>query len=1705
MLLLTLLPQSISKLLWIYNQHFSDRKLRLGRWILEAIILKIKFQVISGSEVETKSLDQKCEEEIHFVYSESATFVQKHVRGFLARRHSLNGGSPPGSPLLKTRQSSPESGARKPFLRKYHAQNVAAARLKKQPDTLVSTSSVPVPEQVHSPIFLSRLSSPYRGESPSTSSKPTTVGPIKPAPPQRAHLRTSAKHSPRSLKLSAPLETVAPSFPRKHIDPQRQHALFARPISPVNNSFFDPSGSESEGSQAFPTIPAVELYDRLFALDNKDLSVLITGNAHKERERCRNQAVWVRAIHTNYILSYRDARAEFDNLQPFQDCTPEGQGARFQPLIKKASLVEASLSSEIDRRNYLESVDDDPGTLAYQFEEDSLGMGQPFADQPSECLYENDLFCSHEESGDHLLSEESTDLGTSLESGYRHGLLRSDLEITAAAICLQKFVRLRQQRSQDRKRLEFSLFKISETSDPNFIQSALLLSLSSGNISLAALALQRIEDLLLAHRFPRPRGGSSFQPTNRSDMELICRTVSAFISVPEVFQIGVSLLTTVSRIVNVPFLLKQMGDCHCCELALWGLSRYVKTARMVNALLNLLDRLVVDISNRQHLFSISGCRTVIKLVSQCYAHSDNSTEAQRLLLLTQQSVVGGDKTIAANLLESNFLPSLLSLVTLSLERRNKVRIEPILRVLQAVAVQRSSSALTPLTSVETLRLLCVGLMLTKLSPGVYRELATLLLTLLRRCSSASSPLFPQFEKLSQLVIHTVAYLISGHHPALSSAKLSDEVLGCSLDLLRTISVWEPCRAEITKTNLCHFLATVDIKTRFPAYISLAVLYPPCADTSEEDAVLTHNSEELLSGVLTATLVVKLPELTELLCEDLLYTVHQVYPESTARACDTPSLLLLEEVMRQYPHHSDLQKICLACLDHLLHMMAGDVPHHPYHQLLSLVALWRSDKTLSKKYLEIVILFDERCHSFHHPIEWTIDQISSMIRLLLESLEAEEYSVLERWCYLFRGISTRFKHRLCLLHLTPIFVRILGQTEIPSSCKVSSLLILPNIYSPSCKDCFTGLCSSAQLNLYLRSIVFLSESCHEVVAFLIVILGDGSGEIRSQIHKNVFSSTFIELLDDLDRDINAARSSVTSELLLVILAFLVHCLQHIPTIRNQLIPLGVRSRLLNLQTKVDQMDHQREDWAESDFISISLVLAHCVADLPTTPLNNSEDELDQLSDLRRGDGDLKPSALLDELSQRRHSVSVTSPRFSQRVPPARVASRLNHLSKETNRLARADSHDYSSLPTDELVSGLTNSTNATFLLSCLTRCTEEHDAPFARNVLRRMETVLLEVQEKIRKKKGLEGQLHDSKIVQSIVRNFNEFIDLLRAFEDDMEVLIATILLLKRIPCDADDTDRLADEGIFPVLHSLIAKQATDLSSPSEEEERTSGASGLIIIAAEYAKQLLLHGGPEIRTFAGSAPGTGQTLISTFARLFKAPDQMKMFSHYLRELCHSCPANQSTFLRSGLGAHIAKYLIENKRDESAVQHSIRLIFSLCSPNDRNEISTRTLLSHRHLKLYLHIIRTNPFQPNISRIMCKFFMLLCTGRDETLTHELVKSKLTEDLINMIRDGVSDVERYHPDCLLHMLMLVGHIVCYFPLMRQEFRSLDLMTTLELFKPSLWNESTMAMVRMLQRLFSPPVKGNQEGAPLRPHQLEETLTSGEKEYIDAALAVVL
>jgi hypothetical protein len=1726
---------------YLYNKHFPSRKLALGRWILEAIILKVNLLTISGSEVDAKLLDEKCRREIHSIYSQWVTLIQKHVRGFLARRHpkiiiKYDHSYHTASQFSKIRQLSPGSCMKKPFLRKSHKPVP-----RRSP---VATSRPTTPEEFR---FPSRAASPYRAQSPNRPKPPSSAPlPLKPTPPlSSGPLRPPrSQQSPRNiLTQRVPLAPPAPAIGSQQDESQLyQSSIFVRPLSPqshLTHSNQLPQEAESVASTELPTIPAVQLYDRLFALDNQDLSVLITGDAHKERERRRNHVSRIRAIETEYILSYLDARTDYDNL--FAAASPEQ--SRYLSGSQSSREIQSRMTNqfpgEADQSHFRsQSSADSSATAAlplrYQFDE---AESHPL-DDGGDSQYEDETFCSTDSGDEHQAMTAPSDRAR--RGFYSLGKeLRSDAEVVAAAICLQRFVRSRYQRSHTQQRLQAYLSKIPTSSSPQFIHSALVLSLESGNIVLASSALQRIDGLLLAHRFPQSKEQSSFQPTNRADMTLICQVVSAFSSVQSVLLTGVSLLSTLSRIKNVPFLLKQMGDCRCCEVALAGLLRHAKTPRVVNSLMSLLERLLAEPSNRQHLFSRSGCRALEKLITESYAQSSGSGEAQKLLQLTEQAIVGGDKSILSNILESNLLTRLLELMREVLEKRSKSKIEPIVRVFQALAVHRSSGVMSRLTSMDTLRLFCAALLLTKNSAGAYREIATFLLTLLRR-SHDSTSLAEKFSQLSRMAIQTMTYLIPCHHP---SAKIGDDVLDTSLAFLRSISQWDPCQWEVQKTSLSLYLATSDFKKKFPAYHSLAELYPvgesharaPVAGQEEEDLVLTYNSEEHLSGVLKVTLAVKLPELTEQLCEDLLFTVHQVYTEPTSSSCLSPCLLLLDEVIRQYPSCNDLQKICLACLDHLLQTMLGDVPSHPYHQLLQLVTLWKADRALLKKYLEVLILFNERCESFAHPIDWTHDHVSLMLQLMAESIDSREFSVLERWSYLFRAISLRFKHRLCLLRGTPILLRILSLPDIPRACKISTLIALPNIYAASCPDCVSELCSTTQLVFCLTSLVSLPEACHEVVAFIIAVLGESSQ--GASIQTNLFSSTFVELLDNLNRDLDVGgeSSAISSEQLLVVLALLVHCLRQIPALRFQLISLGVRSRLLDLQTKVDHIGGDRPHWAEADVTAISRILTHCVDDLPLTPLDASEEDLDSLSELPTAAGGagndvLQPAALLDELNQRRHSISVTSPRFSQRYqggqdPSAVAVKRQNHLLKEMNRIGRADSHDFSHCLTDELISGLTSSTNATFLMTCLARCVEEKSPSFARLVLRRMEVVITEVKEKIRQRKGLEGQLHDSKIVQSIARNFKHFADLMEVFSAESDILAATLLLLKKVPCDPGETDRLAEEGIFPLLHSILVKHAgqgpspVSASVPAESQGGLDETTALVILTAEYAKQLLLHGGSAIREVAGAHPGTADLLTALFLRLFKHPEQMRSFAHYLLELCHHTPTNQFHLLRSGLGSHLTKYLVENKRDEHLVQLSIRLIFALCAVSTsapggattRQDICIRTLLSHRHLKLYVHTIRSNSSQPKISKILCKFLMLLCSGKEEPIARELERSKVTEDLILMIRDGVSSPpERFHPDCLLHVLMLVGHIVCYFPPLRAEFRSLDLPAILEQFSSAEWSESTMAMVRMLQRLFSVSSVVSPAATTSivdrEPVALthREALTVGEKEWIDSELSAV-
>jgi len=411
----------------------------------------------------------------------------------------------------------------------------------------------------------------------------------------------------------------------------------------------------------------------------------------------------------------------------------------------------------------------------------------------------------------------------------------------------------------------------------------------------------------------------------------------------------------------------------------------------------------------------------------------------------------------------------------------------------------------------------------------------------------------------------------------------------------------------------------------------------------------------------------------------------------------------------------------------------------------------------------------------------------------------------------------------------------------------------------------------------------------------------------------------------------------------------------------------------------------------------------------------------------------------------------SPNNSEsRTPSSRMRSPIESIdSQRSNRNGGLVTPDYtrrfghsvsstSAIPIEysmaDMLDGIDKSCKAEFISNCLEKSVSQSSRKLALKALARTKVVLQES----------DKNTIDLPLVQMLLRNSHILLNILETFSNVVSIQVLCFDIISMLPYGEGDLTRIANAGAFGILYPVMQNYVSDRS--------------VFVPCVEYIRQLASDC-TSSKLLAGKN-GSCDLISNVMGRTIKDTEMFGVCCKLVSAMCSDCRSNQIAFSQSGIGGHIIKHLIEYKRDVTVVKVCTNTILSLCESGVEQNL--KALGSHRHLKLYVHLVRTNPDDSVMSKVVCKFLATLFTHRSATLTSEMKKGVVVSDIVSILKDGVT-TNKYGSQLITHTLTFTAVLVRNFSSLRSEFLAGDLLNTLELYNELRWEESVMKIVRIL------------------------------------------
>jgi hypothetical protein len=307
----------------------------------------------------------------------------------------------------------------------------------------------------------------------------------------------------------------------------------------------------------------------------------------------------------------------------------------------------------------------------------------------------------------------------------------------------------------------------------------------------------------------------------------------------------------------------------------------------------------------------------------------------------------------------------------------------------------------------------------------------------------------------------------------------------------------------------------------------------------------------------------------------------------------------------------------------------------------------------------------------------------------------------------------------------------------------------------------------------------------------------------------------------------------------------------------------------------------------------------------------------------------------------------------------------------------------------------------YILECLNRSAEFENDELATKTLYSIYRII----EKNRDEHCSKG---GKRVIAEVLRAPTCLFRVLHTFLKSVSVQNTGLWVLRNMTYEEADVDRFCEAGICDIVYSQLQEYVYN------DEVFTHAIDYAAYMCSQYEK------------FCSTAGSMGycKILMSTMSRIVVSNWQlMCACCMYARVLAIEHVDN---LCKSGVAGQIMKFLIAHKKEPEIVHICGETILALTELD--SDAAMACVGSHKHLRLYVHIIKVNYHTPRIANVMSNVLVSLCGHRKgATVAADIEKSGIVVDLVNVLRHTITSRKPAAGSVLHTSLLLIVHMMCH------------------------------------------------------------------------------
>ena len=380
---------------------------------------------------------------------------------------------------------------------------------------------------------------------------------------------------------------------------------------------------------------------------------------------------------------------------------------------------------------------------------------------------------------------------------------------------------------------------------------------------------------------------------------------------------------------------------------------------------------------------------------------------------------------------------------------------------------------------------------------------------------------------------------------------------------------------------------------------------------------------------------------------------------------------------------------------------------------------------------------------------------------------------------------------------------------------------------------------------------------------------------------------------------------------------------------------------------------------------------------------------------------------------------------------------------TRQLSAAGAKNASRLKLQQCMSVIDDCSDGDTIVRCLRVCAEMGSVPLALKTLTRIKGVVSTHEASKEELRGsLVGEICSSPLL---------LLEVMSSFVSVRDIPLMGLHICDHLAMNSQDIDQFGACGGCHVMTDILDRHDNDAE---------------MCLANLSFGALLIKGHSENLQRLPSRRCC-MALSSVVATLSRHTALVEECFGFMRLLCAGCREIVDMMGKCGLCEKVLSHLMAHKTDETVVDSAVKSAFALCA--DKNSANYMQMASRDALLQYMVVIRANPENLKICKLMCKLLVDFSGDGEGPVGDELVFSGLAADLVLALNE--EKTKTFSPEVTQALLMLAVHFAVNVPIMRPELTSVGMMATFRRFQESGISEAVSKVCALGVRKLNPRV----------------------------------